>query len=88
MSFGIRASLRSESERFLVRNRRPGRPPDRALRREIVPQFRDGYTDIRRRWDAAVCDALAWDTREIAELGKLLADEPYVRGVAYGQWKA
>jgi len=57
-------------------------------RDEIVPQYRDGYTDIRRRWDAAVCDALAWDTREIAELGKLLADEPYVRGVAYGQWKA
>ncbi|MXW41595.1 MAG: hypothetical protein F4X48_04905 [Acidimicrobiia bacterium] len=55
---------------------------------EIVPQFRDGYTPIRQRWDAAVCDALGWDIEEIAELGELLAREPRVRGVAYGQWKA
>ncbi len=53
-----------------------------------VPQFRDGYTDIRRRWDVAVCEALNWDLDEIAELGELLAREPRVRGVANGQWKA
>ena len=58
-----------------------------ATRHEIVPQFRDGYTDVRRRWDAAVCEALGWDVGEIAELGELLAREPRVRGVAYGQWK-
>ena len=59
-----------------------------ATRNEIVPQYRDGYTDIRRRWDQAVCDALGWEIDEIAELGELLAREPHVRGVAYGQWKA
>ncbi|MXW62109.1 MAG: hypothetical protein F4003_10065 [Acidimicrobiaceae bacterium] len=59
-----------------------------ATRSEIVPQFRDGYTDIRRRWDQAVCDALGWDISKIAELGELLAKEPHVRGVAYGQWKS
>ncbi|MYA00145.1 MAG: hypothetical protein F4076_02020 [Acidimicrobiaceae bacterium] len=58
-----------------------------ATRREVVPQFRDGYTDVRRRWDAAVCEALGWNIDEIAELGELLAREPRVRGVAYGQWK-
>lgn len=58
-----------------------------ATRGEVVPQFRDGYTDIRRRWDTAVCKALGWDIDEIAELGELLAREPRVRGVAYGQWK-
>ncbi len=56
-------------------------------RHEVVPQFRDGYTPIRRRWDEAVCDALGWDLNEIAELGELLAREPRVSGVAYGQWK-
>ena len=59
-----------------------------STRAEVVPQFRDGYTDIRRRWDAAVCDAMGWDIDELAELGELLAREPYVKGVAYGQWKA
>jgi len=58
-----------------------------ATRLEVVPQFRDGYTAIRRRWDAAVCAALGWDTVRIAELGELLAREPRVRGVAYGEWK-
>ena len=57
-------------------------------RREIVPPFRDGYTDVRRRWDEAVCDALDWDIDEVTELGEILAREPRVRGVAYGQWKA
>ncbi len=60
----------------------------RDTRAETVPQLRDGYTDIRRRWDAAVCDALGWDIEEITRLGELLAREPRVRGVAYGQWKA
>ena len=59
-----------------------------ATRGEVVPQFRDGYTEVRRRWDAAVCDALAWDIDEITRLGEMLAREPRVRGVAYGQWKA
>ena len=59
-----------------------------ATRNEIVPQYRDGYTPIRQRWDQAVCDALGWNIDEIAELGELLAREPHVRGVAYGQWKA
>lgn len=58
-----------------------------ATRGETVPQYREGYTGIRRRWDAAVCDALGWDLNEIAELGELLAREPHVKGVAYGQWK-
>ncbi len=58
-----------------------------ATRHETVPQFRDGYTDVRRRWDAAVCEALGWDIDEIAGLGELLAREPRVRGVAYSQWK-
>ncbi|MYK92355.1 MAG: hypothetical protein F4026_09570 [Synechococcus sp. SB0669_bin_8] len=57
-------------------------------RYEIVPQFRDGYTEIRRRWDEAVSAALGWDINEIAELGELLAREPLIRGVPYGQWKA
>ena len=56
-------------------------------RTEVVPQFRDGYTVIRRRWDIAVCDAMGWDIEEVAHLGELLAREPRVRGVAYGQWK-
>lgn len=59
-----------------------------ATRDETVPQFRDGYTAIRQRWDEAVCEALGWDIDEIAEFGELLAREPRVRGVAYGQWKA
>ena len=59
-----------------------------ATRDEVVPQFRDGYTEVRRRWDAAVCTALGWDIDEITELGEMLAREPRVRGVAHGQWKA
>ncbi|MCY4457227.1 MAG: hypothetical protein OXB90_04655 [Acidimicrobiaceae bacterium] len=56
-------------------------------RYEIVPQFRDGYTEIRQQWDQAVCNALDWDLDEITHLGKLLADEPRVKGVANGHWK-
>ena len=58
-----------------------------ATRAEIVPPFSAGYTDIRRRWDEAVCEGLGWDINEISELGELLADEPRVRGIARGQWK-
>ena len=56
-------------------------------RYELVPQFRDGYTEVRQRWDAAVSAALGWDVDELARLGGLLANEPHVRGVSYGQWK-
>lgn len=59
-----------------------------ATRTVVVPQFRDGYTDVRRRWDVAVCDALGWDINEVAVLGELLAREPRVRGVGYGHWRA
>ena len=55
---------------------------------ETVPQFRDGYTRVRRCWDASVCDALGWDVHLVAELGELLAREPHVRGVGNGQWGA
>ena len=51
-----------------------------------VPQFRDGYCDVRRRWDEAVASALGWDAERLAELGNLLAQEPPVRGLAYGQY--
>ena len=51
-----------------------------------VPQFRDGYCDVRRRWDEAVASALDWDAERLAELGNLLAQEPPVRGLAYGQY--
>ena len=51
-----------------------------------VPQFRDGYCDVRRQWDEAVAAALGWDASQLADLGKLLAQEPYVRGLAYGQY--
>lgn len=59
-----------------------------ATRREIVPQFRDGYTEVRRHWDTAVCSALGWDIGEITELGEMLAHEPRTRGIARAQWKA
>lgn len=57
-----------------------------ATRDTEVPQFRDGYCDVRRRWDEAVAEALDWDAGHLAELGELLAREPYVRGFAYGQY--
>ena len=58
----------------------------KATRKTKVPQFRDGYCDVRRQWDKAVAEALGWDAGRLAELGKLLAHEPYVRGLAYGQF--
>ena len=51
-----------------------------------VRQFRDGYCAVRRLWDEAVASALGWDTGRLAELGDLLAQEPHVRGLAYGQY--
>lgn len=57
-----------------------------ATRHTDVPQFRDGYCDVRRLWDEAVASALGWDAGRLAELGDLLAQEPYVRGLAYGQY--
>ena len=59
-----------------------------STRTVTVPQFRDGYTEVRRVWDAAVAEALGWDVGELADLGEALACEPHVRGVADGQWKA
>ena len=59
-----------------------------ATRSETVPPNRDGYTDVRRRWDAAVCNTLGWDSDEVTQMGEMLAREPRVRGVAHGQWKA
>ena len=52
----------------------------------IVPQYRDGECEVRRLWDAAVCEALGWDEAEIAALRKLLHQEPHVRGLGYGQY--
>ena|GEM_PF-384330 len=57
-----------------------------ATRYTEVPQFRDGYCDVRRHWDEAVASALGWDAGRLAELGDLLAQEPPVRGLAYGQY--
>ena len=58
----------------------------KATRKTKVPQFRDGYCDVRRLWDEAVASALGWDAERLAELGNLLAQEPPVRGLAYGQY--
>ncbi|MCY4630785.1 MAG: hypothetical protein OXE75_07865 [bacterium] len=53
----------------------------------VVPQYRDGECEVRRLWDAAVCDALGWDEAEMAALRKLLHAEPHVRGLGYGQYR-
>ena len=58
-----------------------------ATRSTQVPQFRDGYCDVRRRWDEAVAEALNWEAGRLAALGNLLAQEPHVRGLAYGQYR-
>lgn len=52
----------------------------------VVPQYRDGECEVRRLWDAAVCEALGWDDAEIAALRKLLHAEPHVRGLGYNQY--
>ncbi len=51
----------------------------------VVPQFRDGECDVRRKWDEAVATALSWDSNELKEMRMLLHEEPYVRGVARGE---
>ena len=51
-----------------------------------VPQFRDGECEVRRLWDEAVAEAMAWDADELAHLRELLHNEPHVRGLGYGQY--
>ena len=51
-----------------------------------VPQFRDGECEVRRLWDEAVSDAMAWDAQDLADLRNLLNDEPHVRGLGYNQY--
>ncbi len=55
-------------------------------REMIVPQFRDGDCVVRRLWDEAVAEALGWDDCKLANLRKLLGNEPHVRGLAYGEY--
>ena len=52
----------------------------------VVPQFKDGECEVRLLWDNAVCDALAWDKRDMTVLRNLLHEEPYVRGLGYNQF--
>ncbi len=52
----------------------------------VVPQFRDGECDARRLWDEAVAEAMGWDAEEMAQSRQLLHQEPYVRGLGYGQY--
>ena len=52
----------------------------------VVPQFRDGECEVRRRWDEAVAEALGWDADYLAHLRHLLHQEPHVRGLGYGQY--
>ena len=52
----------------------------------VVPQFRDGECAVRRLWDEAVAAALGWDARELANLRRLLHQEPHVRGLGYNQY--
>ena len=51
-----------------------------------VPQFRDGECEVRRLWDDAVAEAMAWDAGELARLRRLLHNEPHVRGLGYNQY--
>ena len=52
----------------------------------VVPQFRDGECAVRRLWDEAVAAALGWDAGELANLRRLLHQEPHVRGLGYNQY--
>ena len=52
----------------------------------VVPQFRDGECAVRRLWDEAAAAALGWDARELANLRRLLHQEPHVRGLGYNQY--
>ncbi len=51
-----------------------------------VPQYRDGGGGVREQWDRAVAKALEWDADELTHWGRLLADEPHVRGLGRGQY--
>ena len=53
----------------------------------MVPQFRDGECEVRRLWDEAVSDAMAWDAQDLAYLRNLLNKEPHVQGLGYNQYK-
>ena len=46
---------------------------------EVGP-YRDGYSDVRRRWDAAVAEATGTDAARLRECGEKLAQEPTIRG--------
>ena len=52
----------------------------------VVPQFRDGECEVRRRWDEAVAKAMGWDAKELTKLRLLLCREPHVRGLGYNQY--
>ena len=52
----------------------------------VVPQYRDGESEVRRLWDEAVAEAMGWDAEELTRLRLLLHQEPHVRGLGYGQY--
>ncbi len=52
---------------------------------EPFPVLQSKGADGQQRIEA-VADALGWDAARLAELGGLLAQEPPVRGLAYGQY--
>ncbi len=52
----------------------------------VVPQFRDGECEVRRRWDEAVAKAMSWDAKKLKKLRLLLYQEPHVCGLGYNQY--
>ena len=52
----------------------------------VVPQFRDGECEVRRRWDEAVAEAVGRDDKELTKLRLLLYREPHVCGLGYNQY--
>ena len=54
-------------------------------RGELVPQFRDGESPVRRQWDEAVAAVTGWPASELSRLRRLLHREPHVRGLGYHQ---
>ena len=52
----------------------------------VVPQFRDGECEVRRRWDEAVAKAMRQDAKELTRLRLLLHKEPHVCGLGYNQY--
>ena len=50
-------------------------------RKEVVPSYKDGYGELRRRWDKVVEGVMAEaDEGEVQRWGELLAREPWVCG--------